>query len=240
MADYFISYSKRDRNFAQQLYNALESNGFDAWIDHIDLPGGSRWRAQITKAIRECRAVILVIPPHSMASENVSREMNIADEEGKKIIPIVYERARLSDDIEFILGNVQRIDFQRSFQDGFGRLIRALPAGRRPRRQLSLVGSWQVDIVFRDNDIRGRTIFDFYKDGTFEARTWNDAMPGNQSRHVRGRWAFKSNPPVLSYHGIENQMGRNWGTDVFLDNIEEDYFTGSSDVYAQSEWTRIG
>ena len=43
----FISYSRRDMEFADQLVEALESKGFAVKIDRRDLPYGEEWQAEL-------------------------------------------------------------------------------------------------------------------------------------------------------------------------------------------------
>lgn len=46
-AKVFISYSRDDIGFADQLVAALESFGFDPLIDRQSIPGGEDWKAQL-------------------------------------------------------------------------------------------------------------------------------------------------------------------------------------------------
>ena len=49
MADVFISYARKDAARVDRLVAALESDGFDVWIDRKDLRPGHRFFLEIEK-----------------------------------------------------------------------------------------------------------------------------------------------------------------------------------------------
>jgi hypothetical protein len=61
----FISYSRDDIDFADQLVVALESFGFDPLIDRHSIPGGEDWKAQLRRMIVEADTIVFVLSPHS-------------------------------------------------------------------------------------------------------------------------------------------------------------------------------
>jgi hypothetical protein len=52
-AKVFISYSRDNIDFADQLEAALECTGFDPLIDRHSIPGGEDWKAQLRHMILE-------------------------------------------------------------------------------------------------------------------------------------------------------------------------------------------
>lgn len=50
----FISYSRKDINFARRLAGDLEKAGFDVWWDISDLKGGDDWVRIIPAMIKQC------------------------------------------------------------------------------------------------------------------------------------------------------------------------------------------
>ena len=67
-AKIFISYSRDDFDFADQLVAALEGTGFDPLIDRHSIPGGEDWKAQLRHMIVEADSVVFVLSPRSAAS----------------------------------------------------------------------------------------------------------------------------------------------------------------------------
>src|SRR6516164_8195932 len=88
-AKVFISYSRDDIGFADQLVAALESFGFDPLIDRQSIPGGEDWKAQLRHMIVEADSIVFVLSPRSASSKLCEWELEEADQLNKRLIPIV-------------------------------------------------------------------------------------------------------------------------------------------------------
>jgi hypothetical protein len=51
MTDVFISYSRKDIDFAKKLYAGLSQASLDIWIDWEDIPPSSDWLDEIYQSI---------------------------------------------------------------------------------------------------------------------------------------------------------------------------------------------
>jgi len=123
----FVSYSRSDAAFVTRLVALLERDGHDVWVDTDDIHGSEEWRASIVRGIRRADVVLLVISSRSMASENVVREMAVAGQEDRRIVPIALEPAELADGIGYDLAGVQQVSFVgRPFADAADDLRAAL------------------------------------------------------------------------------------------------------------------
>ena len=89
MTDVFISYSRKDVDFARQLNDALEAHGREAWVDWEGIPPTADWMAEIHAAIQSARTFVFIIGPHSTVSPVCSREVAHAIEHNKRLVPIV-------------------------------------------------------------------------------------------------------------------------------------------------------
>src|SRR5262245_5866791 len=65
----FISYSRDDLRFADQLNAALDACGFDCIIDRHGISGGEDWRRRLGILISEADTVVFVLSPTSARSE---------------------------------------------------------------------------------------------------------------------------------------------------------------------------
>jgi hypothetical protein len=89
-AKVFVSYSRDDIDFADQLVAALEGTGFDPLIDRHSIPGGEDWKAQLRRMIVDADSVVFVLSPRSAASKLCEWEVEEADQLNKRLIPIVW------------------------------------------------------------------------------------------------------------------------------------------------------
>lgn len=105
----------------------LEQAGHDAWIDTDDIIGSERWRASIAEAITGADVVLLMVSPAAVRSENVEREITVAAEEDRRIVPVVIEPAEIPVGLLYDLAGVQRVSFVgRSFEDAMSALLAAI------------------------------------------------------------------------------------------------------------------
>jgi formylglycine-generating enzyme required for sulfatase activity len=90
MSHVFISYSKKDREYALSLAEELERRGFAAWIDErIDY--GDDWELTIFDEIDKCAAFLVVMTPESYRSRWVRRECQHAEEQNKQPFPVLLK-----------------------------------------------------------------------------------------------------------------------------------------------------
>ena len=88
MPHIFISYSRRDIDFVQQIVEALKAEDLDIWIDWNSIPKGEDWEQEIYRGIEEADAFLFLISPDSVSSEMCNREIAHAARNGKRILPI--------------------------------------------------------------------------------------------------------------------------------------------------------
>lgn len=90
MGHIFISYSRKDKVYAQKLAESLRKYGFDIWIDgRIDY--GDRWWQEIVKAIRACDVFVVIMTPDAEVSEWVEQEVLLAKREQKPLLPLLLK-----------------------------------------------------------------------------------------------------------------------------------------------------
>ena len=143
----FVSYARRDERFVNQLIAALEPYHVDSWLDRHSIPGGTHWEAEISKAIKACSAVVVVLSAAAGESGHVATELSLARDYNRPIVPIVHgpwERSEPTEHIHrlnFLLSGRQFIDFSTvGFDRGIEDLLKAIsvapvqrpkPSGRR-------------------------------------------------------------------------------------------------------------
>ncbi|MCB1510831.1 MAG: SUMF1/EgtB/PvdO family nonheme iron enzyme [Hyphomicrobiaceae bacterium] len=88
----FISYSRRDAEFAENLLDGLEAAGFDAYLDKHDIAAGEDWEARLGNLIESADTVVFVISSAAVASQQCAWEVEKARALNKRILPVVLER----------------------------------------------------------------------------------------------------------------------------------------------------
>ena len=119
----FISYSRKDIDFARKLAGDLEKAHYDVWWDITDLRGGDDWVRTIPAAIADSKYMIVVLTPNSIESEWVRKEYTQALSLRKKIIPIML----IPTAVPFALNTINFVNFAvGEYEDNFKNLLSPL------------------------------------------------------------------------------------------------------------------
>ncbi|BAU15669.1 RHS Repeat family protein [Leptolyngbya sp. NIES-3755] len=86
----FISYSRQDKSFVERLCQAFQKHDREVWVDWEDIPVYADWRQEIHTGILEADAFLLVISPASVASVECRKEIELAIQHQKRLLPIVH------------------------------------------------------------------------------------------------------------------------------------------------------
>ena len=89
MAEIFISYSRKDKDFVRALDESLKSRGREAWVDWEDIRPTEEWMQAIYAAIEGADTFVFVLSPDSVASAVCGRETAHAAANNKRMVPIV-------------------------------------------------------------------------------------------------------------------------------------------------------
>ncbi|MGN6849511.1 MAG: TIR domain-containing protein [Sphingomicrobium sp.] len=92
MARIFLSYARDDVDAAKQLASCIGEGGHDVWWDR-HLHGGSRFAAEIDKALKEAEAVIVLWSPTSIDSAWVQDEAAEGRDSGR-LVPVSLGSAK--------------------------------------------------------------------------------------------------------------------------------------------------
>ncbi|MGA7920483.1 MAG: toll/interleukin-1 receptor domain-containing protein [Candidatus Acidiferrales bacterium] len=87
----FISYVEEDGPVAHEIASGLESQGYSSWYYERDCPAGADYFEETFKAISDCEAMVVVISPRSLPSDQVTREIVRAVETSKATLPLLLE-----------------------------------------------------------------------------------------------------------------------------------------------------
>ena len=146
--DVFISFSFKDQALAENIVNVLSSAyGISCWICTRDVEGGETYKSLITEAIDCAKIVVFLQSAFSVESKEVPKEIGMALEEGKTIIPFRLDDAKLKGALRYDLHGVEYIDatvptfpervadlakaIKNALGEGAAKPAAAVPAGQR-------------------------------------------------------------------------------------------------------------
>jgi len=119
----FISYSRREVGFVDDLAGHLEKDGYDLWLDYRSLVPGKPWEEQIFQGIANANVILLVVSKSSIASQNVEVEWKrVLKEKNKRIILLIFEAVDLPPELE----KYEWVDFRGNYKEALKELNRQL------------------------------------------------------------------------------------------------------------------
>jgi hypothetical protein len=123
----FISYSRKDADFAVWLRHGLDKRGIHVFQDVSDTFAGEEWWRRLQQLISEADTVVFVLSPNSVASKVCRDEVAHALKLSKRVLPVVIG------DINWALAPEGLIKLHGLFfdkvnerEDALGRLVEAL------------------------------------------------------------------------------------------------------------------
>ncbi|MEO0988090.1 MAG: TIR domain-containing protein, partial [Cyanobacteria bacterium J06639_14] len=126
-ANVFISYSRRNKEFVQKLYSALEATGREVWVDWENIPVAVDWWQEIQVGIELADTFVFVLSPDSVASKVCRQEIDAAVKHNKRLVPVVWQDVEPNQ----VHPELSRLNWiflrsQDNFEKGFKGLLAAL------------------------------------------------------------------------------------------------------------------
>jgi TolB-like protein len=110
-ADVCVSYSSKDRARVTQLVDHLRRSGVSVWIDQGGIDGATLWGEEIVEAIEGSKALILALSANSAESQNVVKEVSLALERKKSILPVNLEPVEVPKALRYPLAGIQHVSY---------------------------------------------------------------------------------------------------------------------------------
>jgi hypothetical protein len=106
----FVSHVTEDRIAASQIVDELERRGVRCWIAPRNVRPGGTFDDDIADAIESCRAMLLIFSSRCNESEYIRREITVAGNMNKIIIPFRIEDVEPKRGLSVRLANLHWID----------------------------------------------------------------------------------------------------------------------------------
>lgn len=115
----FVSYSRREVGFVDDLTQSLETNGFNVWLDYRSLVPGTPWAVQIDRGLADTEVIVLVVSRASLASKYVEMEWRRILTENKRVILAIFEAVDLPKELE----KFEWVDFRGNYKKALAELF---------------------------------------------------------------------------------------------------------------------
>lgn len=127
----FISYARRDQDFAEQVRHQIHLWGHPTWMDVHDIPKGSYWPNAIDQGLESSEVIIGLMSPDAIASRNVCNEWDWALENNRLLLLLMLNPA---EHIPHRYISISYIDFSHDQRAAFAQLEAALTSQSTPYR----------------------------------------------------------------------------------------------------------
>lgn len=109
-ATLFISYAHADNAAVTPVVDVVKANGREVWIDKTGIQTGDGWAGEIVRAIKAARGIMVMCSKHAFESDQVKRELYLADRYKKPMKPVFLEAAQPPEDFEYFFAGVQWLE----------------------------------------------------------------------------------------------------------------------------------
>ena len=115
-APIFISYSSKDQQIAETIYQALEVRGLDCWIAIRDVRPGENFQEAIVEALRSAKVMLLVFTSNANNSNEIKKELVLAGRHKVTVVPVRVEDVVPNDAFAYELATRQWIDLFKDWE----------------------------------------------------------------------------------------------------------------------------
>jgi hypothetical protein len=149
----FISYSRQDTSTVDQIVSRLKSDGFEVWIDRANIKGGDLWTVAIVEAIDTAESFVLMLSPSSTASDNVRKEVQLAQDAKRKLFPLLIAAVTLPPQFRYQLAGIQLIDYAEDPETKYRELVEVLQVHRETLFKAEMPATRQVEVVISEGNV---------------------------------------------------------------------------------------
>lgn len=104
--DVFISYSRKDKHVVDEICELLNENKISFWRDVREIEPGGKFMGEIVDAIKSCKITLFVSSSNSNQSPYTAKEVALAFNEGKHIIPYKIDHSSFSKNLELLFSDI--------------------------------------------------------------------------------------------------------------------------------------
>ena len=149
----------------KQICSLLRANQITYWIDKKNIYAGGEFLCDTVQAIKGCKITLFISSANSNSSMYTAKEVAMAFNEGKYIIPYKIDRSSFNKNLELVLCNLnwmEAIPFDENKALDLVANIKSLLTGKR-KQKISIAPKREY-IIAEDWDEPGNRILKLFKD----------------------------------------------------------------------------
>jgi hypothetical protein len=104
--DVFISYSRKDKAIVDEICELLEDSNISYWRDTHEINPGNAFMSDIVDAIKACKITLFISSCNSNHSPYTAKEVALAFNEGKHIIPYKIDDSSFCRNLELLFSDI--------------------------------------------------------------------------------------------------------------------------------------
>ena len=167
--DVFISYSRKDYvdentkevvdgNVISVILKTFKDNCISFWIDEKGDLTGKKFAQIIAKHIRESMVFLFVCSKNSVASKWVDRELSVADELNKHIIPFICDDSFKDDKVIMFTTSLDRIEYAKNPQKELDKLVKAIQTDKKELEEKKRIEEEQLKKKLQEEEEKKRKL----------------------------------------------------------------------------------
>lgn len=127
----FISYAWEDttNNFVVKLKRDLEAKGLQVFLDKYEILPGDIIQHEVAKGMEEADGIIVVYSERYAKSQWCDKELQMAQNHGKKIFPVRRIKGQYQRNVDLAIGGILYADFiddENGYQSSLALLIKGI------------------------------------------------------------------------------------------------------------------
>ena len=126
--DIFVSYSRKDSEVVQSVVGRLKAEGYRCWMDVTGIESSDEFKRVLVKAISASKVVIFFSSANSNSTPWTVKEINVAVQMKKPIIPVRLDATPYDESIMFDLSGIDFVacSGEQEQTQGIEKLVRSL------------------------------------------------------------------------------------------------------------------
>ncbi len=182
----FISYSRKDKDFATELSEKLKEAGNLVWFDTSDIKPGDPWKERIVSAMENSTCVCFCISDDSIKSQYVKFELELACENNIRIVPLCLSMS--ASEAGTKLGKKSAVF----------KCVGALDIVEFRSGKLEVAGLRNIQKAINDDD----NLYNITRCIRYDAEKWNGWKNGDKNKYLYDEFLIDLVPEGIRGFGI--------------------------------------